>query len=364
MRKRRGSEWKRRKLGEFFQIKHGYAFKGKHFSHSGTLVLLTPGNFRAEGGIRLKGEKEKYYSGDFPPEFLLKQGDLLIVMTDLTQNAPILGSPAFIPKSGRFLHNQRLGKIVDLRTSQIDERFLFYLLNSRDVRGQIRASATGATVRHTAPDRIYAVDAAVPDLPVQRRIAAILSAYNDLIENSRRRIEILEEMARRIYREWFVEFRFACEKCSIEGGISLNYMRLPSLSLDGTYVGSEQDGAGLSAQGIRTDGDLILRNFTAHGGTQIYGATIGGNVVCTGGNFVNENGHALSLFQTQVAGSVYLDHGFQSTGKVSLRGASIGGNLVCSGTLESTQFVHSGTEEIDRVCGGRLHHPLPVGKAS
>ena len=48
----------------------------------------------------------------------------------------------------------------------------------------------------------------VPPLPIQRRIAGILSAYDDLIENSQRRIKILEEMARRLYREWFVHFRF------------------------------------------------------------------------------------------------------------------------------------------------------------
>jgi type I restriction enzyme S subunit len=48
----------------------------------------------------------------------------------------------------------------------------------------------------------------VPPLPTQRRIAGILSAYDDLIENSQRRIKILEEMARRLYREWFVYFRF------------------------------------------------------------------------------------------------------------------------------------------------------------
>ena len=48
----------------------------------------------------------------------------------------------------------------------------------------------------------------VPPLPIQKRIAGILSAYDDLIDNSQRRIKILEEMARRLYREWFVHFRF------------------------------------------------------------------------------------------------------------------------------------------------------------
>jgi type I restriction enzyme S subunit len=129
-------------------------------------------------------------------------------MTDLTQKSPILGAPAWIPHDGRYLHNQRLGKIVDLNEDMLDKKFLFFLLNLDRVRAQIKGSATGATVKHTAPDRICAVLAPIPPISTQRRIAAILSAYDDLIENNTRRIAILEEMARRIYEEWFVRFHF------------------------------------------------------------------------------------------------------------------------------------------------------------
>lgn len=201
-------EWQSCKLGDLLEIKHGYAFKGQFFDDSGEYILLTPGNFREEGGLKLKGEKEKYYSGDFPEEFLLKSGDLLVAMTDLTQDAPILGSPAFIPFDGRFLHNQRLGKIINLNSTEIFPSFLFYLFNTSSVRGQIKGSATGATVRHTSPSRIYDVSVAIPPLPIQRRIAGILSTYDELIENSQQRIKILETMARALYREWFVHFRF------------------------------------------------------------------------------------------------------------------------------------------------------------
>ena len=199
--------WPRRRLGEFFRIKHGYAFKGEYFSNEGHFIVLTPGNFRADGGLVFKGEREKYYSADFPREYLLKKGEFLIVLTDLTQNAPILGSPAFVPENDRLLHNQRLGKITGL-SSELDIHFLYYLLNTSGVRSQIKATATGATVRHTAPDRIYAVEADIPPLAVQHRIASILGAYDDLIENNLRRIRILEEMVRLLYKEWFVDFRF------------------------------------------------------------------------------------------------------------------------------------------------------------
>jgi type I restriction enzyme, S subunit len=196
------------KLGDVLEIKHGFAFKGEFFAAAGRFVLLTPGNFRKDGGLTLKGDDEKYYSGEFPDEYLLRRGDLLVAMTDLTQNAPILGSPALIPEDGRFLHNQRLGKIINLKTDKVLPQFLFYIFNSASVRGQIKGSASGATVRHTSPSRIYDVSVELPPLPLQRRIAATLSAYDHLIENNQRRIQILETMARALYREWFVEFRF------------------------------------------------------------------------------------------------------------------------------------------------------------
>ena len=52
------------------------------------------------------------------------------------------------------------------------------------------------------------LEVCVPPLPTQRKIAAILSTYDDLIENNARRIKILEDMAQTLYREWFVHFRF------------------------------------------------------------------------------------------------------------------------------------------------------------
>src|SRR6266704_2564649 len=56
--------------------------------------------------------------------------------------------------------------------------------------------------------RIYAVSVVLPSVPAQKRIADILSPYDDLIENNTRRIKILEQMAQMLYREWFVNFRF------------------------------------------------------------------------------------------------------------------------------------------------------------
>lgn len=70
------NRWQKCHLGQLLEIKHGYAFKSEFFSSDGPFILLTPGNFYEEGGFRLKGNQEKYYTGDFPLEYILKREDL------------------------------------------------------------------------------------------------------------------------------------------------------------------------------------------------------------------------------------------------------------------------------------------------
>ena len=202
------SDWQFVSLGDLVKVKHGFAFKGAFFKGEGDQLVLTPGNFSIGGGLQLRDGKERFYSGPYPDEYRLGSGDLLVAMTDLTQDSPILGSPLLTPRDGVFLHNQRLGKIEILDSSRLDKNFLYYLFVSDVVRSQLRGSATGSTVRHTAPDRIFAARIQLPPLDVQKKIAAVLSAYDDLIENNTCRIKLLEEMVQRIYREWFVDFRY------------------------------------------------------------------------------------------------------------------------------------------------------------
>ncbi len=92
--------------------------------------------------------------------------------------------------------------------SLLDSSFLFYQFLHMGSLGKFDQFFTGATIKHLSGDKLAKVQVVVPPLPIQHRIASILSAYDDLIENNRKRIAILEEMARRLYREWFVHFRY------------------------------------------------------------------------------------------------------------------------------------------------------------
>ena len=97
-----------------------------------------------------------------------------------------------------------IGFIAD--SEKADVRFIKYYLTT--IKPQLRSITKGATQDNLSVSKLLLFDILTPPLPIQRKIAGILSAYDDLIENNTRRIEILEEMARSIYREWFVKFRF------------------------------------------------------------------------------------------------------------------------------------------------------------
>lgn len=200
------SEWTEVRLGDGLRVHHGFAFKGEFFSPEGKQIVLTPGNFIERGGFKPKNGTEKYYLGPVPEKFLLRQGDVVIAMTEQAQG--LLGSSATIPEDGTYLHNQRIGLLELLDPELFDLRFVYHLMNSPNVRRQIQATATGSKVRHTAPERILAVTALVPTVTEQQTLAEILDSVDELIENNRRRVAVLEEMARTIYREWFVKFRY------------------------------------------------------------------------------------------------------------------------------------------------------------
>ena len=130
-----------------------------------------------------------------------KQWDILI-----TTEAP-LGEVAQLRTTEKIALAQR---VILLRGNPqiIDQQYYFQALKSSFVQAGLQMRATGTTVAGIKQSELRQVKIPCYPLPTQRKIAAALSAYDDLIENNTRRIKILEEMASTIYREWFVEFRF------------------------------------------------------------------------------------------------------------------------------------------------------------
>jgi type I restriction enzyme S subunit len=115
---------------------------------------------------------------------------------------------AIIPAGFRGCLGRRMA-LIRPDPRKVDVRFLLYYFFTEEWREVIRRNTlTGATVDRIPLTTFPEFPVRVPPLPIQQGIAGILSAYDELIENSQRRIKILESMARALYREWFVHFRF------------------------------------------------------------------------------------------------------------------------------------------------------------
>jgi type I restriction enzyme S subunit len=97
---------------------------------------------------------------------------------------------------------------ISIQKSSLTPEYLcFYLETPRGLH-ELQSRAVGSTMPNINAAIVRSLEIPLPPLPVQRKVVAILSAYDDLIENTQRQVKIVAEMAQRIYREWFVDFRY------------------------------------------------------------------------------------------------------------------------------------------------------------
>ena len=131
----------------------------------------------------------------------LQKGDVIF-----TREAP-LGEVGLVREEKNYFLGQRL-VLFRANNKMCDGRFLMYSLLWHDNKQAIISKGVGSTVAHLRVPECENIEIKVPDLDAQHRIADILSAYDDLIENNQRQIKLLEEAAQRLYKEWFVDLRF------------------------------------------------------------------------------------------------------------------------------------------------------------
>lgn len=203
------AEWPEVRLGDLVQIKHGWPFKSELFSESltGRPIVVNIGNFQYTGGFRFESTAIKEYRGEYPGEYELRPGEILLVMTCQTSGGEILGIPARVPNDGRiYLHNQRLGRVIVTRPDLVNDHFLYWLFLWSAFNRELFVTATGTKILHTAPTRIENFRFRLPSLSEQAFTARLLDDLDNKIELNRRMNETLEAMARTLFKSWFIDF--------------------------------------------------------------------------------------------------------------------------------------------------------------
>ena len=193
------AEWKPAKLDELGFVGRG---KSRHrprnaaFLYGGRYPFFQTGDIKA-ANFHLTEYSQTYSEEGLAQSKLWKPGTLCITIAANIAESAILGIEGCFPDSV-------VGFVAD--PDKADVRFVKYYMEILKL--QMQSVSRGTTQDNLSLDKLLTFDFLVPPLPVQRRIAGILSAYDELMENSHRRIRLLEAMARALYREWFVHFRF------------------------------------------------------------------------------------------------------------------------------------------------------------
>lgn len=172
--------WTWCRMQDLAEIRHGFPFESRFFSERGDIVL-TPGNFTSGGELDFENKRVVRHLGLREPEWTLRNGDLLVVMTDLSQKRLILGAAVLLQHDEVVLHNQRIGLVVP-NVSEIQRSFLRLAMLRPQYRQAVKDSASGTLISHTSPGRL--LQGLVPLPPVREqhdlvvRVAAALASAN------------------------------------------------------------------------------------------------------------------------------------------------------------------------------------------
>ncbi|MCU0957378.1 MAG: restriction endonuclease subunit S, partial [Hydrogenophaga sp.] len=197
------------RLGEAAELLVGFAFKSAQFlqpDESG--IKLVRGDNVQQGYLRWGNKAMKWNADAFDDlaRYQLQLDDVVLAM-----DRPIVGGGlklAWVKESDLpSLLVQRVTRIRGL-PGVADTTYLRYALSAPDFVAHIDRVTTGANIPHISGKDIAAFELRLPPLDQQLDVVEKLTAYDDLIENNRRRIALLEESARLLYREWFVHLRF------------------------------------------------------------------------------------------------------------------------------------------------------------
>jgi type I restriction enzyme, S subunit len=248
--------WIETKLGDIAEIRHGYAFQSKDFGKTGPIVL-TPGNFTGDGKLDFQNKRVVRLNADFHNQWVLKNGSLLVVMTDLSQKKLILGAACILQTQEIVLHNQRIGLVIPF-SKELSHFYLRYVILNHRFKKYIDSTATGTLITHTSPTKL--LNGLIPLAPLneQKRIADKLDRLLTRVDACRERCDRIplilkrfrqsvlaaatsgeltedwagssEEWATYALGELLSDIRYGtAKKTSYEGGGNVPVIRIPNI---------------------------------------------------------------------------------------------------------------------------------------
>ena len=199
--------WEKVKLGDLYEVHNGLSKGGKFFGSGYPFLSFSTvfNNWFIPQNI-----KDLVQSTDKEQEsYSIKKGDVFITRT--SETADELGMSCVALKDyPQATYNGFCKRLRPIKSNyEINPRYIGYYLRTSDFRGKfLGLSGTMTTRASLRNEDLLAMEILLPPIKEQKRIADILSAYDDLIENNQKQIKLLEEAAQRLYKQWFIDLRF------------------------------------------------------------------------------------------------------------------------------------------------------------
>lgn len=216
--------WEKVKLGDIATFSNGINFNKTAYAKG--IKLIGVSNF----GDRFYpdySQLQEVKKDIVRLEDCLRNGDIVFVRSngnkELVGRCMLVKNPTERVTYSGFCIRARLND-----TDRYDPVYFTYYFKSKAFRRAVSGTAVGANIQNLSQARLSNHECRVPSIEVQHRIADILSAYDDLIENNQKQIKLLEEAAQRLYKEWFVDLRFpGHENTKIVDGVPEEWRKFP-----------------------------------------------------------------------------------------------------------------------------------------
>jgi type I restriction enzyme S subunit len=198
------AKWPTKRLGELAEFRNGVNYNKSSFGQGVKVVGVS--DFQDYTKPRYAELEQINPEGIVTERNILRDGDIVFVRSN--GNRELIGRSLLIEHPPEEITHSAFTIRLRFTAREVHPKFYAYCFRTPLIRQALTAQGGGTNINNLNQDILNALEVPVPPLPVQRRIAGILSAYDELMENSQRRIRLLEAMARALYREWFVHFRF------------------------------------------------------------------------------------------------------------------------------------------------------------
>ena len=287
------NEWKKVKLGDVCDLRNGVAIKSEDYIINSNTLNCRMSNIRPDGTFDIL-YNAKYLPDNFSEKYknyLLKNGDLVIAMTDMAGDPKILGVPTVVKSNGfNIIQNQRVGKL-ELLTDNIDENYLKFALQSKNVKNYFKKFSAGGVQLNLSKKEILNAPIVLPTIEEQKILVNLFKTIESFIYLRKKELLNLNSLNKSLFIRFFgnpeynekgwsfsslkdislTKGEYGSNKPAINYNGGYRYIRITDITTNGEL---KEDKVGVSDEEIEAQKYLLKENDILFARS---GATVGKN---------------------------------------------------------------------------------------